>query len=161
MATSPHTIDVGPLLSSGRRTIAVDSQVGVPDSGDIRFAKPAHVVLELSGVERGVRIAGTIDADVVAECNRCLEEVAIPLHLEVDEQIARDQDGLDPLSENNVLTGERLDLADLVRQLTTTALPMGVLCAEDCRGLCPHCGLNRNQGGCSCPAETESEHGEP
>jgi uncharacterized protein len=59
-----------------------------------------------------------------------------------------------------VLTGERLDLADLVRQLATTALPMGALCSEECQGLCPQCGLNRNEGGCTCPAPTESEHGE-
>lgn len=158
MASSLNTIDVGPLLGPGRRTIAVDSQVDVPDFEELHLEKPAHVVLELRGVEGGISIAGAIDADVTAQCRRCLEDVAIPLHLEVDERIAPGEEQ-DPLAEGNVLKGERLDLLDLVRQLTTTALPMGVLCSEECRGLCPQCGRNRNEGGCTCPPLRESENG--
>ena len=151
MASSlKNTIDVGPLLGPGRRTIVVDAPIDVPDFDDLRFVEPAHVEFELRGVDRGVHIAGAIDADIVADCNRCLEEVKIHLHLDVDERIAPGENG-DPLAESNVLTGERLDLADLVRQLTTTALPMGVLCSEECRGLCPQCGRNRNTSGCTCP----------
>ena len=146
-------------MGPGRRTIAVDADVAVPDFEDLHFSKPAHVVLELRGVDRAIRVEGAIDADVTAECRRCLEEVAVPIHVEVDERLAPDEKGV-PLSEINVLVGERLDLGDLVRQLTTTALPMlGVLCSEECRGLCPHCGRNRNDGSCTC-SPRESDNGE-
>ena len=57
-----NTIDVGPLLGPGRRTIAVDASINVPAFDDLRFAGPAHVVLELLGADRGIRIVGTIDA---------------------------------------------------------------------------------------------------
>lgn len=154
-----NRIDVGPLLGPGRRTIAVDASIDVPAFDDLRFVSPAHVVLELRGADRGIRIAGTIDAQAVAECRRCLEEVAIPLHLDVDERVAPREEA-DPLSESNVLVGERLDLGDLVRQITTTALPMGALCSEECRGLCPQCGRNRNDGACTCPPVGDSDNGE-
>jgi uncharacterized protein len=154
-----NTIDVGPLLGPGRRTIAVDAQITVPAFEDLRFADPAHVVLELRGADHGIRIAGSIDVRAIAECRRCLEEVEIPLHLDVDERVGTGEEA-DPLSESNVLAGERLDLGDLVRQIITTALPMGALCSEECRGLCPQCGRNMNSGACMCPPVGEGNHGE-
>ena len=153
------TIDVGPLLGPGRRTIAVDASINVPAFDDLRFAGPAHVVLDLLGADRGIRIVGTIDAQALAECRRCLEDVAIPLHLDVDERVAPGEEA-DPLAESNILVGERLDLGDLIRQITTTALPMGALCSEECRGLCPQCGRNRNNGACTCPPVGDTENGQ-
>jgi uncharacterized protein len=43
-----------------------------------------------------------------------------------------------------------LNLAGLVETETTLALPMKPLCREDCRGLCPVCGGNRNVTACTC-----------
>ncbi|MBV8150381.1 MAG: DUF177 domain-containing protein [Candidatus Eremiobacteraeota bacterium] len=148
---SPQIIDVGPLWGPGRRTIAIEADVTLPDSEGLAFTKAPHVVLELHGVDRAVRVEGTIDADLTAECRRCLDDVPLSLHVDVDERIAADEQG-DPFAESNVLAGERLNLGDLVRQLTTAALPMvGALCSEECRGLCPKCGRNRNDGACTCP----------
>ena len=158
-ASLKNTIDVGPLLGPGRRTIAVDAHVDVPGFDDVRFSGPAHVELELRGADQGVRIEGAIDAAAVGECRRCLAEVEVPVHLDIDERIAPGEE-IDPLSDGNVLVGERLDLGDLVRQLTLTALPMGVLCSEDCQGLCPECGRNRNSGPCGCAVgESENNNG--
>jgi uncharacterized protein len=154
-----NTIDVGPLLGPGRRTLTVDAPIDLPAFEDLRFPAPAHVALELRGADRGIRIEGTIDVQAVAECRRCLEDVTILLHLEVDERVAPGEEA-DPLSESNVLVGERLDLGDLVRQITTTALPMGALCSEGCRGLCPQCGRNRNDGACTCPPVGDIDNGE-
>ena len=148
-ASLRNTIDVGPLLGPGRRTIAVDSNIGLPEFEGLRFESPAHVVLDLRAADRGIRLNGTIDAVAVGECRRCLAEVELPVHLDIDERVAPSEE-TDPLSESNVLVGERLDLGDLVRQLTVTALPMGALCSEGCQGLCPQCGLNRNLGACGC-----------
>ncbi|MGA3038726.1 MAG: DUF177 domain-containing protein [Vulcanimicrobiaceae bacterium] len=153
-----NTIEVGPLLGPGGRTITVDSKIDVPAFDDLRFVTPAHVVLELHGVGRAIQIEGTIDVQAVADCRRCLEEVEIPLHLDVDERIEPGEEA-DPLSLSNVLTGERLDLGDFVRQLTVTALPMGALCSEDCQGLCPQCGRNRNNGACTCPPLGDTNNG--
>jgi uncharacterized protein len=157
--THKHTIDVGPLLGPSRRAIALDARIEIPPFEDIRFVEPAHVLLELRGVDRGIRIWGTIDARVAVDCRRCLEEVGLPLHLEIEERVASGEGG-DPFSESNVLAGERLDVGDLVRQIATTALPMGALCSEDCRGLCPQCGRNRNTGACACLPVGESDLGQ-
>jgi uncharacterized protein len=48
---------------------------------------------------------------------------------------------------------ETIDLGELVREQFYLALPMKPLCAEACKGLCPQCGMNLNQGTCDCRLE--------
>jgi uncharacterized protein len=45
---------------------------------------------------------------------------------------------------------DQIDLSDLLREQFYLALPMKPLCRDDCRGLCPQCGVNRNTGTCDC-----------
>jgi len=47
-------------------------------------------------------------------------------------------------------TGDGLFLADVVAEQVNLALPMKVLCGEECHGLCPHCGANLNRERCRC-----------
>jgi uncharacterized protein len=41
-------------------------------------------------------------------------------------------------------------LEDAVREQVLLALPGRILCQQDCKGLCPHCGINRNLSTCEC-----------
>jgi uncharacterized protein len=117
----------------------------------IQFPEPARVHLELQCVDRLLHIEGTVDVRAHGECDSCLEGVDREVHVDVDERfdpsLTRDDD---PFGESNVMTGDRLDVADLVQQLVLTILPMGLRCSEDCKGLCAVCGANKNAGACSC-----------
>ena len=88
-------------------------------------------------VDRMLAIAGTVDAEASGECDSCLENVEREVHVEVDERLdpsnGREDD---PFGESNVLTGTRLDVADLAQQLVLSVLPMGLRCSDDCKGLC-------------------------
>jgi uncharacterized protein len=46
--------------------------------------------------------------------------------------------------------GREIDLSEAVRQYILLAMPMKPLCREDCAGLCPRCGCNRNIDSCDC-----------
>ena len=46
--------------------------------------------------------------------------------------------------------GHGLELADVVREQVMLWLPMRGLCREDCKGICPTCGVNRNREKCDC-----------
>ncbi|HYU46996.1 MAG TPA: DUF177 domain-containing protein, partial [Terriglobales bacterium] len=46
--------------------------------------------------------------------------------------------------------GESLLLEDALREQVLLALPLKMVCREDCKGLCPHCGKNLNESQCSC-----------
>ena len=101
--------------------------------------------------DRMLVVEGSVDARVHGQCDGCLEDVDLPVHVDLDERLdpshGRD---VDPFGESNVLTGERLDVADLAQQSVLSALPMGLRCGPGCRGLCAICGANRNAGECSC-----------
>lgn len=128
-------IDVGPVLGGPVRRLELDEYVKLPPFADFSFPKPAHVVLELARIDRGLHIDGEIDVETHASCDRCLEEVAFPLHVDVDEQLDPPHRGKrNEFDLNNVLDGDDLDVADLTRQLATSALPMGVVCDKACAG---------------------------
>ncbi|MBV9440276.1 MAG: DUF177 domain-containing protein [Candidatus Eremiobacteraeota bacterium] len=143
--------------------MSLDRRVEVPPFSSYTFPHPAHVRLDLRRVDRGLQIEGTIEAEVAGACDRCLEEVTVPLRVEVDERFDPPGGTSDPFGENNVLNGTSLDVDDLIRQLVSAALPYVLLCAATCRGLCQECGGSKNAGdGCTCiPAPTEGDHGEP
>lgn len=68
----------------------------------------------------------------------------LPLHLELEERFDPGLGRDDPFGQNNVLHGDELDVADLIRQLIDSALPLMLACNENCPGLCPECGRKRD-----------------
>jgi uncharacterized protein len=128
--------------------------------GDLRVADsavPADADVEaeavLDAVDGGVEVSADISAPWVGECRRCLKPVDGVLHTHVREMYrprgpgeADDED-----EETYPLSGEQLDLRPLVRDAILLDLPIAPLCREDCRGLCPTCGADLNDGPCDCP----------
>jgi uncharacterized metal-binding protein YceD (DUF177 family) len=147
---SSLVIDIGSVLFAGR-PVSLDDRVEVAPFSSFTFPQPAHVRLDLRRVDRGLDIGGTIDVTAEGPCGRCLEDVVVPMTVEVEERFDPPGGTSDPFGENNVLSDTDLDVADLVRQLVTSALPLTLTCSEDCRGLCDTCGRSKNAGGgCSC-----------
>jgi uncharacterized protein len=122
-------------------------------------------------VERGdddtIHVRGRLQAEVALSCGRCLEGFALPLDQELDlfylpHEAGQDQEEEDEveLSDRDVVVayyeGDRLDLGDVIREQVFLSVPLTRLCREDCRGLCPQCGRNRNQQDCACPSEEPS-----
>ena len=153
------TIDIGGLLAAGR-PIVLDEPVEVTAFGGFTFSQPTRAQLELRRVDHGIEVDGTIEATVSGPCDRCLEDITVPVSFPVEERFDPPSGTSDPFADNNVLTGDLLDVGDLVRQLVTSALPLGFYCSDNCLGLCPTCGRNKNDGNCTCPSTTEGDHGE-
>lgn len=155
---SSHKVDIGALLAGGRQRLSVDQQVSLEPFEGVSFPEPARVHLELHGGGDLLEIAGAIDVKIHGECDRCLGEVEREMHVDVDEQFPTDGEAqADPFGESNVLTGDRLDVKDLATQLVCSAVPLGILCTHDCKGICPLCGENKNTGACTCQAEVATE----
>lgn len=111
--------------------------------------------LDLIRSERGVVVMASLDLEPVSqECARCLSRFELPVHVEFDEEYVLDRDpqtGARIESEpDDFHIDERrhLDLSEAVRQYGESVLPIQPLCREDCRGLCPECGQNLNEGAC-------------
>lgn len=94
------------------------------------------------------------------DCSRCLEPYRTTLRGEIDFSIQEVSDGrelnLDELPENELIVPANVDEVDItgpIREALILALPLKPLCREDCRGLCPVCGTNRNEHECECKVE--------
>ncbi|HMD03601.1 MAG TPA: DUF177 domain-containing protein [Candidatus Baltobacteraceae bacterium] len=142
-------IDVGSVLAAGRE-LELREAVTLPAFESYEFEAPAAVALDVRRVGAGLDLRGTVDVTVHGSCARCLDEVRFPVHLDVEERL-EPRSAKDPLDENNVLSGNHLDLNDLVRQLIDAALPLTLVCTGDCGGLCAQCGQKRD-GTCRCQA---------
>jgi uncharacterized protein len=104
-----------------------------------------------------VLVTGRLVARVPQPCGRCLEPLTVTVRPEVDARFVPSRRGhgeemelgADDL-ETDVYDDGIIDLNALVETETTLVLPMKPLCREDCRGLCPICGGNRNLTACRC-----------
>ncbi len=129
------------------------------DSPDHEIAGQPVVI---AFAERGgakVELSGTIEATIRFNCDRCLEPVALNVDEHFDlfyipsSQPEGSKDETE-LTEGDLTvsfyTDGAIDIDDVVREQIELELPMSKLCGEQCRGLCPQCGSNRNQVKCSC-----------
>jgi len=118
----------------------------------------------LSSVEE-IRLRGTLTTEMEGDCERCLEPAVAPVRWSFDLFYRPAEDvssaGEISLKEGEVeigfYDGDGLDLKEVLREQVLLAMPMQHLCREDCRGLCPQCGANRNLVACSCAPEVVDE----
>ena len=135
---------VAPLLASGRATLIEEHQ-------------GAREVIQ------DIRVLGEMSTRVEVACARCLEPVEREVARKFDllyRPLGADS-GREEISvtqaeaEIGYYTGEGVLLEDILREQLLLEVPIKVVCREDCMGLCPHCGQNRNQGTCDCVAQAE------
>jgi len=114
--------------------------------------------VELMRTDRGVLATATLQSTAAGECARCLLPVTFPVELVVEEEYLPTVDPVTGASlpvpnEPGGLTIDGhhiLDLTQAAQQAWLLAEPMQVLCRENCAGLCPECGADRNTGLCRC-----------
>jgi uncharacterized protein len=118
---------------------------------------PLRVSLSYYRAGTEIFISGALDAITTAACSRCAEEFELPSHRRfryvLAPQAMGDERDFALKAEDlefSFYHGEEIDLAPLVREQALLALAERPLCREDCRGLCPQCGANLNQGDCGC-----------
>jgi uncharacterized protein len=119
---------------------------------------PATVTgsVRLEGHE--VFVEGHIETRAQLECDRCLKPVELPVSadfaLEYITGADYESSSNAALSEEemsvSVFDGEAIDVDEIVKEQIMLALPARTLCREDCKGICPECGVDRNTGDCKC-----------
>jgi uncharacterized protein len=112
-----------------------------------------EVELRITRSLSGLHLRLRTELDLVGPCWRCLEEARIHLAVESDEFAAAGRPADAPFDEDldSAYVADRtLDLAAWTRDAIAEAVPATFLCRDDCAGLCPTCGANRNEADCGC-----------
>lgn len=144
-------------------TLRLERRLGTDDplwaDTDLPLNGPVHVDLRVTQSPTGQVLAtGSVDATLVQECRRCLTPVERATHLD----LALVWSPPDELSEDDEDDGEirtleagagDLDVGAAVREELLLAAPRYVVCKDTCKGICPHCGADLNEGACECGPE--------
>ena len=136
---------------------------------DFRIGSPVAIQAEVSKDGSKVRLVGRLTGLLELDCGRCLDPFTIPVDTAFDllflpashkagageREVADDDVGV------SFYADDHIDLAEVIREQFYLAIPMKPLCREDCKGLCPVCGTNRNREACSCQSEWVDPRLEP
>lgn len=167
------------LLGSPGNQRELDLIVPVPPfeapDGPVSF-EPARVRLVLTVAPGGILTRGTVDSQADVMCSRCLARFTERLHGDFEhvfvvraapeyegpprgshsrgkmpvEPVDNDMDAGEDAPETSPIVDGQIDIRPLVADALSLSLSMKPLCRPDCKGLCPGCGCNLNEGQCTC-----------
>ena len=116
------------------------------DLDDDRVRGDIAIAVDATSSVDGVVVHGTVTTAWRGQCRRCLTDVegtSVSVVDELFQQQPRHEDAIE-------ITGDRIDLAPVVREYVLLDLPDAPLCKDDCAGICPNCGIDRNTATCDC-----------
>lgn len=164
-------VDVIDLIANPGASRGVDDAVHREDvatgswgPADEALRSPVAYDLVLEMLVDGLLARGSLAFTTSQPCARCLVDVVVEQDVEVSElyldpnRIEEDDDHeeVDLGYELHVAEGH-IDLEAMLRDTVVATLPLRTLCSEDCRGLCPTCGADRNREGCGHRYEPEAD----
>jgi uncharacterized protein len=155
-------LDLGRIRSASERVDRVFEPAAFESAGeDFRVIAPVDLKAEMQKDGRKFRLVGRLKTTLETACSRCLEPFAIPIDTPFDllflpaSEAATDAES--EIGDDDVgvsfYEDDEIDLGDVLREQFYLALPMKPLCREECQGLCPVCGINRNTGTCDCKTD--------
>ena len=126
---------------------------------EVQVQAPLAIDVVLFRTDRDVFADAKISAQTRLQCRRCLEFFDYLLEASFSVQYQLTHDPLmvsDPFRDIGIryYIGDYIDTAEDIRESLVLELPLWPLCSEGCRGLCPTCGTNLNQGQCGCVSST-------
>jgi uncharacterized protein len=147
----PFAIGVTKLLRDSSEPLHFELEGRIKDAF-VSFSKVPegeHVTITgvVEPVHQGLLVTATIKTTWQGSCVRCLEQAEGPIEVDVVELFEEEGQGEE---DTYHLSGDILDLSELVKDFVVLELPVVPLCSKSCKGLCVNCGQNLNEEACSC-----------
>jgi uncharacterized protein len=162
---SPFSVRVAEIPPEGlRKTLDLTGaflETALAGSDANAAESRAIAEVELTRTGHDVFARGQLAGDLTVVCSRCAGAARVALrepfqlvfvprgHKDADLAAPEEPDDLDLVP----FDGDTVDLGEPLREELLLAIPIAPLCSEACRGLCPRCGADLNEGPCGCPEE--------
>jgi uncharacterized protein len=134
---------------------------------DMALPEGVDYDIVLTNTGDGILATGIVKAVAIGACDRCLEDARLDIASEVDEyylfeapvqeELGEDEDAVDF---SVVSADNTIDLGEAIHAALIMDTPFVLLCKDDCKGLCPVCGCNRNEETCDCAEKRAAEDAE-
>lgn len=151
------SFDLKPIFRDEEKEIRVEAVLNPVDYDNLdeRFSDDISVKGKISKRRGIVTFTADVIFTVEAPCDRCALPVRKSFKIHISEKIA---DRLENEADNDeyiLIPDMKFDISETVITAVVLSLPGKFLCKEDCRGICPNCGKNLNDGGCDCTNEVK------
>ncbi|HBG76553.1 MAG TPA: hypothetical protein DDW86_06310 [Clostridiales bacterium] len=114
----------------------------------LRFRDPLHVKGRIFNGGDVLLLTADVKGNIILQCGACLESYVQGFDFPIEARLKSAPNKENP--DYFVYKGNEVDLSEIVLEFLLSELPIRRRCREDCKGLCPVCGANRNDGECSC-----------
>ncbi len=119
---------------------------------DIAWDAPIDLAIRIESYSGGLRVKGSLRAPWRGTCRRCSSPIDGLSEIALNERFV-DPEDLD--EESYLIDQDYIDLAPMVHDAVFLDLPLAPLCSATCKGLCPYCGIDRNEATCECQGEAD------
>lgn len=147
-------VNLTPILSSEGGRLPIDITLPMEARKDdlFDFAAPVQVTGEAVNLGGGIALNLRITAKLCRNCDRCGKEIVQELLVDCEERLEKGTPEQTGESDPDVIyfSGYTVDIDEIIYRSIFMNLPTKSLCREDCRGLCPVCGQDLNEGSCDC-----------
>lgn len=131
------------------------------DPKEISVASKIKGDMLLAKVKHEIRVALTgVEVSINQKCEKCLKSYKQKIQIPVVERSFLDREPKDETDQSDVflinLKDLSIDLYEMIRQEIILHFPLISVCSKSCKGLCPHCGTDRNEKPCKCRTSEES-----
>lgn len=153
----PDALDVRPILYAPGKSLSFRLTLDLSDL-DFNGGRPVTRPVAVEGTVRNRAGVLTLDLSASSTLNACCDRCGkrFPLDVRADfgctlaETLENDEN-----DEIVLLRDGCVDVAELARSAFILNMDAKTLCSEDCKGLCPRCGANLNEGPCGCEPERD------
>ena len=120
---------------------------------NIKFDSNVYIDANIYKDQKQIILNGTLNLKYVSPCSRCLTDVNLQINPQLSLiLIPNNKDDFE--FENDTVvssySGNTIDITDYLTEMVSISFPAKILCNQDCKGLCPDCGIDLNMDSCSC-----------
>ena len=150
-------LDLRPILHVPGASLPFDFTLdlsGLDFYGERPFAHPVRITGAVRNMADALLLEGSAETTLELVCDRCLKPFRQEMHLPVSTLLAETLED-EENDEIVLLDNGEVDLDEVFTTAAVLAMDVKHVCSEDCKGLCPTCGADLNQGPCGCRPEPD------
>ncbi|MBS4536091.1 DUF177 domain-containing protein [Clostridium sp. D2Q-14] len=148
-------IDLSNLIVGKYYQINLDSTIEIneieTEENNIKLTKPIKINGGIYNTDDGIYLEAKVYFEFETNCSRCLKELIVEEEANLQYRIQIEEDEEIPFDEEIIKASEyTIDLTKPIISSILLSIPMKTICDENCKGICPQCGNDLNEGQCNC-----------
>lgn len=142
-------------IDHGRSELPISGSLSLEMGEDRPNSALVEGSLTVDNLDTRFLLNGTLKASGETQCARCLKTFNFTWKVPVEIMVLRNQDSDEGEGDTLVLFHSRgeVDLREALAECLVLAYPISTVCGEDCKGICPTCGIDWNLQSCDCKEE--------